>query len=353
MHELDTLRRRLFEGLVIPAHPLALDADGSLDPRYQRALTRYYLNAGAGGLAVGVHTTQFAIHDPEVGLLEPVLRLSREEAERHGEEAGERPVLVAGLVGSTEQAREEAKLAREIGYDCGLLSLAALPEAPVDRLVGHVEAVAEVLPVFGFYLQPAVGGRHLPYTFWRRVAEVDNLVAVKIAPFDRYRTLDVVRGVADADRLDEIALYTGNDDQIVVDLLTEFPFGDAHIVGGLLGQWAVWTRAAVELLEEIKAIRDQEEEGIPSRLLRLHAELTDANAALFDPYNDYAGCIPGIHEALRRRGLLPSRRTLDPDERLSPGQLEQIDRVHEAYPHLIDAEFVDARRANWLAESPS
>lgn len=344
MDALSDLRAKLLEGHVIPAHPLALTERHSLDERHQRALTRYYLAAGAGGLAVGVHTTQFEIHEPEVGLYRPVLQLAREEAER----AGTEPVMVAGLVGTTDQAREEARLARELGYDCGLLSLAPLQEASVDELVEHVAAVAEILPVFGFYLQPAVGGRRLSYRFWRRFCETDDAVAIKIAPFDRYRTLDVVRAVADAGRLDEIALYTGNDDHIVGDLLTEFPFEGARIAGGLLGHWAVWTKKAVQLLEEIKRVRRTDDAAVPPKLLRRGAEITDANAALFDPEHNFAGSIAGIHEVLRRQGLMRGRWTLNPDEQLSPGQREEIDRVYAAYPHLRDDDFVRTHLDDWL-----
>ncbi|MFB6295590.1 MAG: dihydrodipicolinate synthase family protein [Halobacteriales archaeon] len=345
----EEIRRQLREGLVIPAHPLALTAEGDLDERRQRALTRYYLAAGAGGLAVGVHTTQFGIHDDDIGLYEPVLDLAMAEATRHtGETEDPRPVMIAGLVGDTGQATEEARTARDLGYDCGLLSLAAFPDAPIHELLAHVEAVAAELPVMGFYLQPDVGGRHLPYEFWRQFAEVEDVVGIKIAPFDRYRTLDVVRGVADAGRAGEIPLYTGNDDSIVTDLLTEFPFGGGiPIVGGLLGQWAVWTKTAVDLLAEIKEYRRAGDQ-IPGELLTRGAELTDANAAIFDAENDHAGCIPGIHEVLRRQGLLEGRRCLDPEETLSPGQLAEIDRVIEAYPGLRDDEFVAAHRAEWL-----
>lgn len=336
-------------GLVIPAHPLALTEERDLDERHQRALTRYYLTAGAGGLAVGVHTTQFEIHDDAVGLYEPVLELAMDEATRHAERTPDpRPVLIAGLVGKTTGAVAEARTARELGYDCGLLSLSAFPEATIDELVHHVEAVATELPVIGFYLQPDVGGRHLPYEFWQRFAGIEDVVGIKIAPFDRYRTLDVVRGVVDAGRADEIALYTGNDDSIVTDLLTEFPYdGGTPIVGGLLGQWAVWTRSAVELLEEIKTYR-RSDESVPQDLLTRGAALTDANAAIFDAENNYAGCIPGIHEVLRRQGLLDGRWCLDPEETLSPGQLSEIDRVFEAYPHLRDDDFVEAGREEWL-----
>lgn len=329
---------------MIPAHPLALTEERTLDARHQRALTRYYLSAGAGGLAVGVHTTQFEIHEPQVGLYRPVLALAMEEAERSEWD----PVMVAGLIGTTEQATEEARLARDLGYDCGLLSLAAFPDASVKELVDHVAAVAEVLPVFGFYLQTAVGGRPLSYRFWRHFCEVDEVVAVKIAPFDRYRTLDVVRAVADAGRLDEIALYTGNDDHIVADLLTEFPFDGARIAGGLLGQWAVWTKTAVDLLDEIKAVRRSDDGGVPAWLLQRGVELTDANAALFDPEHGFAGSIAGIHEVLRRQGLLRGTWTLNREESLSPGQREEIDRVYAAYPHLNDDDFVRAHLDTWL-----
>lgn len=341
------LRERLREGLVIPAHPLALTAERKLDEKRQRALSRYYLAAGAGGLAVGVHTTQFEIHRAEVGLYEPVLQLAQEEARRYQQAGGGRPVMVAGLVGTTPQAVREAEIARQLGYDCGLLSLGALREEPVEQLICHVSEVVQALPVFGFYLQPSVGGRVLSYSFWRRFAEIENVVAIKIAPFNRYQTLDVIRAVAEAGRLGEIALYTGNDDAIVVDLLTEFPFGGARIVGGLLGQWAVWTRRAVELLEEIRDLRRQGE-AIPPSLLARGAEITDANAAIFDPQHQFAGCIPGIHEVLRRQGLMQGTWCLNPREELSPGQAEEIDRVYRAYPHLHDDAFVREHLDDWL-----
>ncbi|MGH7898305.1 MAG: dihydrodipicolinate synthase family protein [Candidatus Binatia bacterium] len=333
---LDRLRR----GVVIPAHPLALTAARELDERRQRALTRYYLAAGAGGVAVGVHTTQFAIR--RHGLLGAVLELAIEETRGRSEPL----IKVAGVCGETGQAVGEAELARGLGYDVGLLSLAALPDASDDRLLAHARAVAEVIPLFGFYLQPAVGGRVLPYRFWRRFAEIPNLVAIKIAPFDRYRTIDGVRAVADAGRAGEIALYTGNDDNIVFDLLAEYRFGETRqrIVGGLLGHWAVWTKRAVELLKEIHDL------AAPTADLRARAvEITDANAALFDAANGYRGSIAGIHEVLRRQGLLEGIWCLDPDERLSPGQREEIDRVIRSYPHLTDDEFVAANRYRWLA----
>lgn len=343
MH-LETVRDTLLEGHVIPAHPLALTADRTLDERHQRALTRYYLAAGAGGLAVGVHTTQFEIHEPSVGLYEPVLKLAMEEVQR----ASRRPLMIAGLVGPTEQAVREARTARDLGYDCGLLSLTAFPDAPLDTLIEHVETVAEGLPVFGFYLQQVVGGRRLPYAFWRRFAEVENIVGIKIAPFDRYETIDVVRAVTDAGRLDEVALYTGNDDTIVADLLTKYPPNGARIAGGLLGHWAVWTKRAVELLEEIKAVR-RDDGPVPNELLTRGAEITDANAAFFDPQHEFAGSIAGIHEVLRRQGLLRGRWTLNPEETLSPGQMDAIDRVYDAYPHLNDDDFVRTHLDEWLS----
>jgi dihydrodipicolinate synthase/N-acetylneuraminate lyase len=360
--DLDDLRAKLLQGHVIPACPLALNAERTFDERHQRALVRYYMDAGAEGLAVGVHTTQFAIHEPQTGLYRPVLELAAETARASQGKA----VLVAGLVGNTEQALREARLALSMGYDCGLLSLSAFKGDNVDAIVAHCERVAEVIPLFGFYLQPAVGGQVLPYAFWRRFCEIERVVAVKIAPFDRYKTLDVVRAVADAGRgpgsRHQIALYTGNDDHIVGDLLTEFqlgrrtdaepaPAGSAnvglHIVGGLLGHWAVWTRKAVELLDQCK--RARHDARLLARLLVLGAQVTDCNAAFFDAANDYAGCIAGLHEVLRRQGLLAGRWCLDPQEDLSPGQVREIDRVYAAYPHLNDDAFVAAHLDKWLA----
>jgi dihydrodipicolinate synthase/N-acetylneuraminate lyase len=336
---LNSWKERLHKGVVIPAHPLALTSERKLDERRQRVLTRYYLAAGAGGVAVGVHTTQFAIRDPKVGLFEPVLRIAIEELSAH-----EDTIRVAGICGSTAQAAKEAELARVLGYHAGLLSLAALKEASVADLIAHTRAVAAVIPVFGFYLQPAVGGRVLPYAFWRRFVEIENVVAIKMAPFNRYQTLDVVRAVAESGR-EDIALYTGNDDSIVVDLLTPFQFGDreVRVVGGLLGHWAAWTRCAVELLKNIQ-------EGVEPEQgwLTLAAQVTDSNAALFDTANHFHGCIAGIHEILRRQGLLAGRWCLDPNEGLSPGQIEEIERVSRAYPHLTDDAFVREHLDNWL-----
>jgi dihydrodipicolinate synthase/N-acetylneuraminate lyase len=319
---------RLRAGAVIPAHPLALTAERKLDERRQRALTRYYMAAGAGGVAVGVHTTQFEIR--ECGLLRPALELAMEELRRV------ESIRIAGIVGKTAQAVKEAELAAGLGYHAGLLSMGAMASASVPELLEHARAVAAVIPLFGFYLQPAVGGRTLPYEFWRAFAEIENVVAIKIAPFNRYQTIDVVRAVAESGR--EIALYTGNDDNILADLLTPFRFGGRtlRIVGGLLGHWAVWTRRAVELLEQ------------KPDSLTLATEITDANAALFDAANGFRGCIAGIHEALRRQGLLAGRWCLNPREDLSPGQMEEIDRVYHDYPHLNDDEFVRQHIDDWM-----
>lgn len=351
------VREALRHGLVIPAHPLALDGDGRFDERHQRALTRYYAAAGAGGLAVGVHTTQFAIRDPRIGLFEPVLSVAREEMDRADTVRVTPLARIGGICGKTDQALAEAELLANLGYQAGLLSLAALGTCSDTELVAHCERVAERIPVFGFYLQPSVGGRPLSYAFWRRFAEIENVVAIKIAPFSRYQTLDVVRAVVDANRGD-IALYTGNDDQIVGDLVTPFRFRTPHgpqgpqgiverrIVGGLLGQWAVWTKRASELWSLCQAAATGG--CVPADLLRAGIELTDANAALFDATNQFAGCIAGINEVLRRQGLLASARCLDPDEALSPGQAAEIDRVCRAYPHLSDDEFVAAHLDEWL-----
>jgi len=333
------LRTLLLSGLAIPAHPLALDASRRLDERRQRALSRYYIASGVGGIAVGVHTTQFAIRDPGLGLFKPVLQLAAEEMNRTS-----RPfVRIAGVCGPTMQAVAEAQLLRELGYHAALLSLGALRDADEDALLAHCRAVAENIPVVGFYLQPSVGGRVLPYGFWRRFAEIENVVAIKMAPFNRYQTLDVVRAVIAAGR-DDIALYTGNDDNIVADLLTPFRFAgkERRIVGGLLGHWSVWAKRGAELLG-----RCRHADATPE-LLRLGVEVTDSNAAFFDAANGFRGCITGLHEVLRRQGLLEGIWCLDEHETLSPGQLAEIDRVSRAYPHLHDDEFVASHRDEWL-----
>ena len=344
---LDSLRN----GMVIPACPLALNAARHLDERRQRALIRYYAAAGAGGLAVGVHTTQFAIREPSIGLFKPVLELAAEELRRGSEKMGRELVAVAGVCGRTEQAVSEAELVRELGYQSALLSLSAFKDATDDEMIRHCKAVAEILPVFGFYLQPSVGGRVLPYSFWRRFAEIENVVAVKIAPFNRYQTLDVVRAIAESGRAD-IAIYTGNDDNILMDLLTPFCFVvngkpvEVRVVGGLLGHWAVWTKRAVEQFNECSAAAQAGE--VPARLVARGVEVTDANAAFFDVAHGFAGCIAGIHEVLRRQGLFQGTWCLDPDECLSPGQLDEIDRVSAAYPHLNDDGFVSEHLDEWL-----
>ena len=337
-------------GMVIPAHPLALTAARRLDERRQRALTRYYIAAGAGGLAVGVHTTQFAIRDPRVGLFDPVLQLAAEEMDRADRARPEPIVRIGGICGDTAQATAEAELLASRRFHAGLVSLSALRDAPDDELIEHCRAIASVLPIMGFYLQPAVGGRILSYRFWRRLVDVENVVAIKIAPFNRYQTLDVVRAVADSGR--DIPLYTGNDDNIVADLVTPFAVGGRtntapqRIVGGLLGQWAIWTRRASELWRECRAASTAP--TVPANLLQLGAQIIDANAAVFDAANHFGGCIAGIHHILRRQGLLAGTWCLDPKEGLGPGQLGEIDRVYRTYPHLNDDEFVEAGRDEWL-----
>ena len=329
----------LHKGVAIPAHPLALTANRKLDERRQRALTRYYLASGVGGIAVGVHTTQFAIRDPRVGLFAPVLELAAAEC-RHAD-----VIRIAGICGFTAQATREAELAASLGYHAGLLSLTAFASASIDDMLDHARAIASAIPIIGFYLQPAVGGRRLPYEFWREFASIKNVIAIKIAPFNRYQTFDVIRGVADSGRAADIALYTGNDDHIVLDLLTTYRVNGQQIrfVGGLLGHWSVWTSKAVELLR-----RTQQATVADADWFALAEETTDANAALFDAANRFHGCIAGLHEILRRQGLLEGIWCLDEHEGLSPGQSEEIDRVCRAYPHLCDDEFVAANRDRWL-----
>ncbi|MEZ0266809.1 MAG: dihydrodipicolinate synthase family protein [Phycisphaerae bacterium] len=380
---IDSLRR----GTVIPAMPLALTASRKLDERRQRALCRYYAAAGAGGIAAAVHTTQFAIRDPHIGLFEPVLQIVAEEMKR-ADHPRETPLIrIGGICGETPQAVREATVLRDLHFHAGLLSLAALADADEDALIAHARAVADVIPVIGFYLQPAVGGRRLPYSFWRRFAEIENVVAIKIAPFNRYQTLDVVRAVAESGRDDGaaggIALYTGNDDNIIADLITPFRFSvnarpvERHIVGGLLGHWSVWTKRAVEHLHACHAAHPPTHQVPPSdpalrtthtglstldsalrtphsalstqHFLRLNVQITDANAAFFDAGNNFAGCIAGLHEVLRRQGLLEGTWCLDEHETLSPGQSAEIDRVYAAYPHLNDDAFVRQHLHEWLA----
>lgn len=342
----------LQRGTAIPASPLALDSNRKFDERRQRALWRYYFDAGAGGLAVGVHSTQFAIREPQYGLFQPILELAAEEMNRADAKRTDPLIRIAGLCGRTEQAVAEAQLIRDLGYHAGLLSLAAMKGKDTDTIISHCRIVAEVLPIVGFYLQPAAGGIVLPYSFWRRFAEIEEVVAIKMAPFNRYKTIDVMRAVAEVGR-DDIALYTGNDDNIVMDLLTPYRFTvngkqvERRIVGGLLGHWTVWTRKAVELLDECHALVKSGGD-IPAEMLRRNIEVTDCNAAFFDSANDFAGCIPGIHEILRRQGLLEGTWCLDPNEVLSPGQSHELDRVYKSYPHLNDDAFVAEHLDEWL-----
>ncbi len=347
----EALRQRLRDGLVIPAHPLALDAARRFDPRRQRALTRYYLDAGVGGLAVGVHTTQFAIR--EAGLYEDVLRNAVETA-RSWPRAGPPPVMVAGVCGRTTQAVAEARLAVGLGYHAGLLSLAALKGESDDALLEHCVAVAREIPLIGFYLQPAVGGLDLGAAFWARFAALDPVVAIKVAPFNRYRTLEVVRGVVAARAEDRVVLYTGNDDHVVLDLVTPFvAMRDGAPVtvrfrGGLLGHWSVWTKSAVDLLERCKAAVAANDAAVAAELLALDSRVTDCNSAFFDVANAFRGCIAGCHEVLRRQGLLEGIWCLDPHEGLSPGQAEEIDRVMQAHADLGDDAFVSVHLERWL-----
>jgi len=372
------VRQHLAYGHVIPAHPLALTPSRTLDEQHQRALTRYYVAAGAGGMAVGVHTTGFPIHDAKIGLYKPVLELAAETAAAALSNATSAQassantslidtaltnvaptgasrgfVRVAGLIGDTRKALREAEIARTLGYHCGLLSLGAWREATDADILAHCRHVAETIPLFGFYLQPAVGGRRLSYAFWREFAEIPNVVAIKVAPFDRYATLDVVRAIADAGR-DDIALYTGNDDAIVTDLVTRIPVvtggraGTRHFVGGLLGQWAVWTRNAVRMLDEFRAWHTSGVPSLPSDWLSRGAALTMANAVIFDAANNYTGCLPGILDVLRRQGLVRGSWTFDQHEQLSPGQAAALERLQGRFPELNDDAFVAEHLDEWL-----
>ena len=346
--------KKLHEGTVIPANPLALNENREFDEKRQRALARYYLDAGAGGLAVGVHTTQFEIRDPKHNLLERVLTVAKEEADRFEERTGEVVVTVAGVCGKTEQAISEAMLAKRLGYDAVLLSPGGLGALSEDEMVARTEAVAKVMPVIGFYLQPAVGGRAFTYNYWERICAIKGVVAIKAAPFNRYLTLDVVRAAALSSRADEIALYTGNDDNIVIDLISKYKFEKAgktyekSFVGGLLGHWSVWTKKAVEIFEKCKAARTLD--AIPAEMLVLANEVTDTNAAFFDTANGFKGCIAGLHEVLRRQGLFEGTWCLNPDEAMSKGQLEEINRVYAAYPHLNDDAFIKENLESWLKD---
>ncbi|MDR1061494.1 MAG: dihydrodipicolinate synthase family protein [Clostridiales bacterium] len=356
----------LKKGAVIPALPLALDARRQLDPRAQRTVLRYYLDAGAGGVAVGVHSTQFAIR--ERGLFEPLLAFAAEEIGRHEARAGREIIKIAGACGPIEQAEREAETARRLGYDYALLSPGGLADRPERYLLDRTRAVAAILPVIGFYLQSAVGGRPLSFQYWRELCGIPGVAGVKCAPFSRYQTLDLARGAAASGRAADIALYTGNDDSIVADLLTAYRFGaegcgaggdggksggggkgvEVRFVGGLLGHWGVWTKKAVELLESVRCALDAG--AIPADLLALGAQITDCNAAFFDAANGFRGVIPGIHEVLRRQGIFPGIWCLDESETLSPGQSAEIDRVYAAYPHLNDDAFVAENLRRWQSD---
>jgi hypothetical protein len=350
-HIIDKLR----SGCVIPAHPLALNSSRKLDEAHQKALTRYYLASGAGGLAVGVHTTQFAIHDSKIGLYQPVLELAAETAQKYAksEVCGE-PIMIAGIVGDTKNALKEAKMAAEMRYHVGLLSLKDLKGKSIDELINHAKQVAEIIPIMGFYLQEVISKMVLPVEFWQKFVEIPNVLAIKIAPFNRYQTLDVLYAVAQSGRAGEIALYTGNDDNIIIDLLTKFEFNVSNqtvslrIVGGLLGQWACWTKRAVEYLARIKNICESET-AIDQDMLTLANQLTLANKAIFDADNNFVGCIPGISYVLKQQGILEHVESLDPGERLSEGQAEMIDRIRNDYPHLTDDDFVKENLHKWLS----
>jgi dihydrodipicolinate synthase/N-acetylneuraminate lyase len=342
----------LHKGVVIPALPLALNSKRELDERRQRALMRYYLDAGAGGVAVAVHTTQFAIRKPEVNLFNPLLALASEEFTRFTQKKNKPVIRIAGVIGKTEQAVGEAICASEHGFHAILLSVAAFKDSSNSEILKHCRAVAEVMPVIGFYLQPAVGGRKLDVDFWREFAQIENVIAIKMAPFNRYQTFDVVRGVVESGRADEIALYTGNDDNILVDLLSEYKIThnnktvSKRIVGGLLGHWAVWTHSAVKLLNAVH--KGEFDTNVQHTLVRAN-QITDSNAAFFDAANNFAGCIVGLHEVLRRQGLLEGLWTLDENEILSKSQKDEINRVYNAYPDLNDDKFVEENLADWLS----
>ena len=346
----DSLR----DGIVIPAHPLALNTECKLDERRQRALTRYYLDAGVGGLAVGVHTTQFAIREPQHGLLRPVLELAAETVREHEEKTGRRIVRVAGVCGQTEEALRDAELARELDYDLGLLNLSAFPDAEDATLLVHARRIAEIIPLFGFYLQPDIGGRLLSREFFRKFTAIPNLVAVKMATFDRELTQEAIEGIEDSGRGDEVILYTGNDNFIIEDLTEGYLIPTANgaklrrMAGGLLGHWAVWTKAAVETLEMIKTARPRENFD-PADFAQLASQVTEMNHYLFDFDNAFHGCIPGVHEILCRQGLLEGTCCLNPEEILSEGQVEALTRVSKAYPHLLDDAFVVENLDRWLA----
>lgn len=346
--------KKLHEGTVIPATPLALTEDRRLDEKRQRLLMNYYLHSGVGGIATAVHTTQFEIRKPEIALFEPILRLVSSEIDGFEQKTGKVIVKVAGVCGPVEQAIAEAKLAKQYGYDAVLLSPGGLNSISEDAMIERTKAVAEIMPVIAFYLQTAVGGRIFTYNYWERVCAIPNVVAIKCASFHRYTTLDVVRAAALSERRDEITLYTGNDDNIVIDLITKYKFNDHGVTvekgfdGGLLGHWSVWTQKVVELFDLLRA--EKEKEAISAEIISLAAAVTDANSAFFDTAHNFKGCIAGLHEVLRRQGLMKNILCLDPNETLSQGQLEEIDRVYRAYPSLNDDRFVSENMESWKKE---
>ena len=344
----------LNKGTVIPAIPLALDEKRNFNEKRQRALVKYYLHAGAGGIAVAVHTTQFEIRLPEVNLFNRVVKTILDEIELFEKKNSKVIVKIVGVCGKVEQAVSETRFADEINADAVLLSPGGLADLTEDEMIERTKVVADIMPVVGFYLQPAVGGRILSADYWKRLSDIDGVVAIKCAPFNRYQTIDLVRGVAMSKRYSEIALYTGNDDNILIDLITKYEINirgkkvEKRIVGGLLGHWAVWTKTVVDLFEKIQIYREDKNINIPSELLTLAVKITDANAAFFDAANNYAGCIPGIHEVLRRQGLFEGIWCINPKETLSPGQYAEIDRVYADYPELNDDDFVKAHLDEWL-----
>lgn len=344
----------LKSGTVIPATPLALDENRRFDEYSQRLLMKYYLNCGVGGIATAVHSTQFEIRDPEVNLFEPILKLVSDEIDAFENKTGRVIVKVAGVCGKTEQAVKEATLAKKYGYDAVLLSPGGLNSLSEDELVKRTKAVAEVMPVIGFYLQTAVGGRHFSFEYWQKICEIPNVVAIKAAPFNHYMSLDIARAAALSTRSDEITLYTGNDDNIVIDLLTTYKFDvngkhyEKGFEGGLLGHWSVWTKRAVELFELCK--KQKAGDSISAEMLSLANAVTDSNAVLFDGANAFAGCIPGLHYVLKKQGLMKSLNCINPNEVLSPGQDTEIERIYAMYPNLVDDDFVKENIESWKAE---
>ena len=343
--------QKLAKGTVIPATPLALTQERKFDEKRERMLMRYYMDAGVGGIASCVHTTQFQVRDPKIGLFRPILEVVSDEVEKFEKRTGKALVKVAGVCGKIDQAVKEAELAKELGYDAVLLSPGGLADYDEDMMIKRTEEVAKIMPVIGFYLQSSVGGKHFSYNYWQRLCEIDNVVAVKSAPFNRYQTLDVVRAAATSSRRDKIALYTGNDDNIVIDLLTKYKFEENGVtyekqfVGGLLGHWSVWAKKVVEMFEMLK--KEAAKDSISADMLVLANQVTDANAAFFDTANNFAGCIAGLHYVLKKQGIFENIFCLDENETLSPGQAEEIERVYRMYPHLNDDEFIKENLCKW------